>query len=1047
MPGPYRGMGRVHSPHRYCRSEIADGVGFCCIGRTEVRRLALLLVALVPMVAAAAAAFQFRIEPSTADVVLRQLAQQADTQILFPLDQVRSIKANGLVGEYPVARALEIVLAGTGLRASLRDTGVIVVSLDPSHEQTQGGQKMKRGIWGILLGAFSGIGAAGAQDTAPLTETVETVVVTGSLIKRTIEESSQLVTTIDSEEMFRRGSTNAVDILSAVSQHQPIATSSDGARSGGLTNLANLRNLGPENTLVLVNGKRVVNNPIFDNGVDLNTIPTSLLETVDVLADGASSIYGSDAVAGVINFRTRTDFEGLQYTARMVEPEEPGGELRSASLGGGLGSLSEDHWNVVAGFTWRDREAINAGDRSFADYSVVPNPRGGFATIFQVQPFPANAIQDGVVRNPYPCTPPIYWPLATGGCGFLADKAHLIDLANAETQKSAYARATTKFAEQQLSLEYLWAESSVTSAITPTDIFNFQMPNANPYYPGLGITPAIPGFDTTRPITITTRFTPGGRRTTESASKTDRVLLQLEGEVLSINYDLWGLQSESTTRLRALDGALLTSGINDMLAGTNGAPFMNPFGPQSPEAEAYLDRIKYRGTLALGEGTLKMAGLTLSRRLFDLPGGPLSLALAYEHGDEEMSYSRDPINALLRGVVTGNGVDAKGDRSRDSLTAELLVPLTDRVEADLSVRRDEYSDFGNTTNPKVMITWRALPSFSLHGSYNEGFRAPPLPKLFAPQSLGLAAGFRNDPVLCPGGVPNTALGGIAARDCGVVFNQLSGGNEDLQPQESDAWAAGFDLNLDSLPLGYASIGVDYWAYEIRSAIGTLSTNAIFANPTQFSSYLVRCSQADPQFVAFSIACSFPGGTGDALAYVAAINANIGTTRTSGVDLDANWVIEAGIGTFSVNYRGTYLTEYEFQRLPGDPFLSRLGRYADGTPAIRYTHYLNLGFERGAWNFSAQNRWRGGYEDCNLECSIALEFANNEVDSYSLWNMTTTYKLSDAFSITLHAENIFDEEPPFTNAINSNCTGCDLRFVDVTGRAFGITVMGHLGRGE
>jgi iron complex outermembrane recepter protein len=410
----------------------------------------MLLVALVPMVAAAAATFQFRIEPSTADVVLRQIAQQADTQILFPLDQVRSIKANGLVGEYSLARALELALAGTGLRASLRDTGVIVVSLDP---QTQGEQKMKRGIWGALVGAFSGLGAAGAQDSAPATEAVETVVVTGSLIKRTVEESSQLVTTVDSEEMFRRGSTNAVDILSAVSQHQPIATSSDGARSGGLTNLANLRNLGPENTLVLFNGKRVANNPIFDNGVDLNTIPTSLLETVDVLADGASSIYGSDAVAGVINFRTRADFEGLQYTARMVEPDEPGGELRSASLGAGIGSLSEDNWNVVAGFTWRDREAINAGDRSFADYSVIPNPRGGNATLFQVQPFPANAIQDGVARNPYPCTPPVYWPLATGGCGFLADKAHLIDLANAETQKSAYGRAATRLAGQQLSLE------------------------------------------------------------------------------------------------------------------------------------------------------------------------------------------------------------------------------------------------------------------------------------------------------------------------------------------------------------------------------------------------------------------------------------------------------------------------------------------------------------------------------------------------------------------------------------------------------------------
>lgn len=1032
----------MHSLHRYRRAETVNGSGLCGVVRTEVRWLAALLVALAPMVSAAAATSRFRIEPSTADVVLRQIAQQSDTQILFPLDQVKHIKANGLVGEYPVAKALEIALAGTGLHATLRDSGAIVVSLDSSHE-SRGEQKMKRGIWGALVGAISGFGAASAQDVAP-DEAVETIVVTGSLIKRTVDESSKLVTTVSSEELVRRGSTNAVEVLSAVSQHQPIATSSDGARSGGLTNLANLRSLGPENTLVLLNGKRIVNNPIFDNGVDLNTIPTSLLETVDVLADGASSIYGSDAVAGVINFRTRTDFQGLQYNVRMLEPEARGGELRSASLGGGIGSLREDGWNVVAGFSWRDREAINAGDRLFGDYSVVPSPRGGFGTLFLSQPFPANAIQDGVQRNPYDCPEPVYRPLATGGCGMLADQARLIDIANPETQKSAYGRATARLGEQRLSLEYLWAESSISSAITPTDVFNFQMPNTNPYYPGLGITPAIPEFDITRPITVTTRFTPAGRRTTENASETDRTLLQLEGEVLGFSYDLWGLHSESTIRLRTLNGALFTAGIIDGLAGANGAPFLNPFGAQSPEAAAYLESIKYRGTLAVGAGTLKMAGITISRPLFDLPGGPVSMALAYEHGDEEMSYSRDPVNSLLRGAITGNGIDASGSRSRHSITAELLLPITDRLDADLSARMDDYSDFGSTTNPKIMLTWRALPAFSLHGSYNQGFRAPPLPKLFAPQALGYAPGFRNDPVLCPGGTPNTALGGISARDCNVVFNELNGGNQNLKPQESDAWAAGFDLDLDTLPLGYATIGVDYWAYEMRSAIGTLSNNSIFANPTQFSSYLVRCSAADPQFRHLSTTCSFPDGTGDALAYVAAINANIGTTRTSGIDLDASWVVDAGLGTFTFDYRGTYLTEYEFQRLPGDSFRSRLGRYTDGSPAIRYSHYLNLGFERNDWYFSLQNSWRGGYDDCNVACGIAPEFAN-EVDAYSLWNMTATYRLSEAVSVTLHAENVFDEEPPFTNSNSSNCVGCDLRFVDVTGRAFGITVTGQLGR--
>ena len=328
--------------------------------------LTVLLGLLTPHLVSGADTVQFRVEPSTADVVLRQIAQQSDKQILFPLDQVRSIKANGVNGEYTVTRALELALAGTGLRAVLRDSGAIAVSLEREPERT-GRQSMKRGFWAALIGTLASWTTAEAQDQPPVEESLETIIVTGSLIKREVDDSSQLVITIDNEELVRRGTTNAVDVLEAVSQHQPIATSSDGARSGGLTNLANLRSLGPENTLVLVNGKRVVNNPIFDNGVDLNTIPTALLETVDVLADGASSIYGSDAVAGVINFRMRNDLQGVQYLAHRLAPEQPGGELTLASIGGGIGSLSEDNWNLMAGVTWREREAINAGDRPFPD--------------------------------------------------------------------------------------------------------------------------------------------------------------------------------------------------------------------------------------------------------------------------------------------------------------------------------------------------------------------------------------------------------------------------------------------------------------------------------------------------------------------------------------------------------------------------------------------------------------------------------------------------------------------------------------------------------
>ena len=211
---------------------------------------------------------------------------------------------------------------------------------------------MKQEILCSLLGAAMVLPTAAlAQEAAkPSRNTaadLEEVVITGSLIKR--EESSLLVTTLSSDEITERAATNAQDILTAIAQNQVLSTSSDGVREGALINLANLRTLGPENTLVLVNGRRMVNNPIFDNGVDLNTIPTALLDSVDVLADGASSIYGSDAVAGVINFRMRRDFQGIQYSGHALSPSAAGGDIRNASLAGGIGSLRENGWNLVAG--------------------------------------------------------------------------------------------------------------------------------------------------------------------------------------------------------------------------------------------------------------------------------------------------------------------------------------------------------------------------------------------------------------------------------------------------------------------------------------------------------------------------------------------------------------------------------------------------------------------------------------------------------------------------------------------------------------------------
>jgi iron complex outermembrane receptor protein len=305
-------------------------------------------------------------------------------------------------------------------------------------------------------------------------------------------------------------------------------------------------------------------------------------------------------------------------------------------------------------------------------------------------------------------------------------------------------------------------------------------------------------------------------------------------------------------------------------------------------------------------------------------------------------------------------------------------------------------------------------------------------------------GLFNDPVLCPNGVVNKAQGGVAARDCSADFNALSGGDPNLQPQRSTAYTVGFTLSVPegAWSLGRPRLSVEWWHYDLTDTIGTLAGSSIFGDLARFGSYIVRCSQADPTLRAESYGCTF-GGPGNPIAYVVQVNQNLGTIETAGVDLGLNWSMLTRYGTIGLSYRSTYVATYNYQLVPGGPISSRKGIYQDGFPVIPYSHFGELTWDQGPWSVALQNRLEGGYEDCNAECGIAPQYWDR-VGVYSLWNLAGAYHFNDAWTIALHVNNMFDTNPPFTNQTNGNCTGCDLRYIDPTGRSFGITFVGKLG---
>jgi len=170
-----------------------------------------------------------------------------------------------------------------------------------------------------------------------------------------------------------------------------------------------------------------------------------------------------------------------------------------------------------------------------------------------------------------------------------------------------------------------------------------------------------------------------------------------------------------------------------------------------------------------------------------------------------------------------------------------------------------------------------------------------------------------------------------------------------------------------------------------------------------------------------------------------LSENIGKIKTAGVDFTLNWSQDLGPGTLSLEYRGTYIDEYEFQRFPGDVFISKLGVFIDGSPVIRYSHYATLAWNQGSWGAQLQNRHLGGYVDYNNGLGRDRSYPfYNEVDYYSVWNLAFSYKPSDTWRVTALIKNVFDEEPPFTNRLAGLGTGYDERFTDPTGRAYSLT---------
>ncbi|GGX85103.1 TonB-dependent receptor [Massilia dura] len=837
------------------------------------------------------------------------------------------------------------------------------------------------------------------------------VEITGSSIKRIQSETATPLTVFRAEEFIKQGLTTAQEVLDRIPSNQTSfgAANAVGGNASGLPTggqaTADLRGLGGDKTLVLLNGRRLATHPYDGASVDLNLIPVAALERVEVLRDGASAIYGTDAIGGVINFITKRSVDRATIALEATFPEETGGRERRANLTAGGGDLERDRWAVLGVLDWHKQDVLTSQQRPFSATGVIPS-RG--LNITSGTTFPGNYFDpvteaQGNPGNATGCNPPLSVPHPTNGT-CRQDYTRQIDNTPEQEHVTAYGKASMKVAaDHTASVELLYSVNNVNARTAPPPQTGLVLPITSPYYPGnSGGVPAQAGLSG-EPLSVNWRPTEAGQRQIRSKGSGTRLTGALEGLVAGWDYQ-GGLSFAVSRSEEEFTGGYVTDAT--FAAGVlNG--ILNPFGLQNEAGRAYLASTALRGRVQDASNRQTSFDLKASRELFDMAGGKFAVAFGTELRHEKADFN---VNRDIAGQASSSGLSGSlskdGSRTVQAVFGELSAPFLKNVEASLAARYDHYSDAGSTWNPKASLRFQPSQAFVLRGSASTGFRAPTLFEKNAPLSRNDTSNTYDDPILCPGGVPQP--GANPLRDCDLQQFKLEGGNSDLKPEKSRTYSIGAVIE----PIPALTLTVDYWDIRLRDKIGALPEQTIFGDFAKYRDRFLR----------------FPDGSPNA---ILDLNENLGKVKTDGVDVsltartpNQSW------GALSFTLDGTWVHSYEYQNERDGEFVQNVGRYADNFVVFRWRHNAALTWRGGPWSATIAHNFKTRYDDQNL---VEPQYFNR-VSSYGLVNLSGTYTGFRNISLTAGIKNVLDKEPPFSNQGTLFQKGYDPRYTDAIGRA-------------
>ena len=919
---------------------------------------------------------------------------------------------------------------------------------------------LSRSIRLMFLGGISlGLGlATNAQAQQTGTDQMQRVEITGSSIKRIAAEGALPVTTITAAEIRAAGVTSATDLVKKLTAVQGSTgeSSSVGGSSFGFSGVS-IHDIGETRTLVLLNGKRLAQFggqtlTGFAAGFDLNAIPFSAIERVELLTDGASALYGADAIAGVVNFITKHNSTDGDVTIGYSAPKKGAIEKRFSATKG-FGTLEKDNYNVMLTFGHDERTNLKSVDRSFANTGKVTFTENGNTyrkQQFSARPIPANVIDDqGQLINPTQKTTGscpaktfrVIEPyndgsgLADDYCGY--DFVKDLQIYPERKRDSFMASGVTKYAGQELYADFLLSQTKQVSRIAPV--------------PGAISIPAGSALHTKYllPLGITEdtqalyRLADLGGRTNNDTADFTHVVLGSRGEVVGWDYNLAYSHSQSDVKgnIAGYPGALAVkrltrSGLLD--------PFVGP-GQQSAAAQTAISGVAYDGYWDGGVSKLDTISLNGSRELTKLAAGPLMLGSGINFNRESFESKpslfaqgklSDPVKGTLCDGTPANKCDQRfGDaaaavpyaasRRSTGLFGELIIPVLKNLELGAAARVDHYSDFGNAPTGKLSFRWTPVSTVLLRGSVGTGFHAPTVPQVNA--SLQ-AYGVTSEKYTCTPALQAvaTAKGGVC-QPGNLQYDQLAGGNSALRPEKSRQATIGIRFE----PTNALSLGADLWHVSIRDTFGQLTEDAVFANPAAFSR---------------SFSTKIDIGTGKNYLAFLADNQNLGKSYSTGIDFDFSGKLKTAYGLVTSQLTFTHILREVSQLEKDGQYFSAVGNFAElGGVTFRNQGRLTTSLKAGSWNSTVALNFKSGYQDQATSVDL-LDAAGNVVDTdkkfrkqvgyYSTWDAQTVYTSSKNWSLTGGVLNLFDRNPPFvpsTSHGGSQQFGYDARYYDPRGR--------------